>query len=78
MRLHISKAILAMALSVLAVAGCSKNNEDDVLRISSDSPAVKIIDGRVANVELTSAGGVVPFTLSRTYGLDFAVLSDAS
>lgn len=78
MRLHISKAILAMALSVLAVAGCSKNNEDDVLRISSDSPAVKIIDGRVANVELTSAGGVVPFTLSRTYGWDVAVLSDAS
>lgn len=76
MKLHISRAILALTFSVLALAGCSKDDVDQVLKLSSKSPAVTI-NGNEACVELTSEGARIPFTLNKTHGWEASVSEDA-
>lgn len=76
MKLHISRAILALAFSALALAGCSKDNLDQALKLSSDSPAVTI-NGDKASIELTSEGGRIPFTLNKTQGWEARVSDEA-
>ncbi len=77
MKSPISRTILAMVLSVLALAGCSKDNADKALKLYSESPAVTLSADNEAAVELTSEGGRVPFTLSRTYDWEAVVCSNA-
>ena len=76
MKLHISKLFSTIAFSALALAGCSKDDVDQVLKLSSESPVVTI-NGNKASVELTSEGGRIPFTLNKTHGWEASVSEDA-